>query len=69
MGGDFIPALRFGALTRFYDPVVRLTTRERRVKQALVEAAAVPAGATVLDLGCGTGTMTVWLKNSTRRRV
>ena len=62
MGGDFIPALRFGALTRFYDPVVRLTTRERRVKQALVEAAAVPAGATVLDLGCGTGTMTVWLK-------
>jgi len=49
-------------LTRFYDPVVRLTTRERRVKKALVEAATVPPGATVLDLGCGTGTMTVWLK-------
>lgn len=62
MSTDFVPALRFGALTRFYDPVVRLTTRERRVKKALVEAAAVPAGATVLDLGCGTGTMTRWIK-------
>ena len=64
MSGDFIPALRFNALTRFYDPVVRLTTRERRVKQALVEAVAAPPGATVLDLGCGTGTMTVWLKQN-----
>ena len=62
MSTDFIPALRFNALTRFYDPVVRVTTRERRVKKALVEAAAVPSGATVLDLGCGTGTMTRWIK-------
>lgn len=57
-----MPALRFTALTRFYDPVVRLTTRERRVKQALVAAADIPDGGTVLDLGCGTGTMTTWIK-------
>lgn len=62
MSTDFIPALRFRALTRFYDPVVRLTTRERRVKKALVKATGVPEGATVLDLGCGTGTMTRWIK-------
>ena len=62
MSTDFIPALRFQALTRFYDPVVRLTTRERRVKKALLDTAAVPAGGTVLDLGCGTGTMTRWIK-------
>lgn len=62
MSNDFIPALRFNALTRFYDPVVRLTTREQRVKKALVEAAAVPADGTVLDLGCGTGTMTRRIK-------
>ena len=62
MSGEFIPALRFKALTRFYDPVVRLTTRERSVKHALIESAHVPQGATVVDLGCGTGTMTVWLK-------
>ncbi|MDH3615127.1 MAG: class I SAM-dependent methyltransferase [Gammaproteobacteria bacterium] len=59
---DFIPALRFKAFTRFYDPVVRLTTRERRVKRALIEHARVPDGATVIDLGCGTGTLTIGLK-------
>lgn len=62
MSGEFIPALRFKALTRFYGPVVRLTTRERSVKHALIESAHVPQGATVVDLGCGTGTLTVWLK-------
>lgn len=62
MSKDFVPALRFAALTRFYDPVVRLTTRERRVKHELVAAADIPTGGTVLDLGCGTGTMTVWIK-------
>ena len=62
MKTDFIPALRFKAFTRFYDPVVRFTTRERSVKQALVGHASVPEHATVIDLGCGTGTLTVWLK-------
>lgn len=58
----FVPALRFKALTRFYDPVVRLTTRERSVKAALIEYARVPQDAMVIDLGCGTGTLTICLK-------
>ena len=62
MSSEFIPALRFKALTRFYDPVVRLTTRERSVKRALIENARVPQGATVVDLGCGTGTLTIAIK-------
>ena len=63
MSSDFVPALRFRALTRFYDPVVRWSTREQCVKEALIAAAAeVPADATILDVGCGTGTMTVWIK-------
>lgn len=62
MSAEIIPALRFKALTRFYDPVVRMTTRERSVKRSLIEFARVPEGATVVDLGCGTGTLTVWLK-------
>lgn len=62
MSKDFIPALRYGALTRFYDPVVRLTTRERRVKEALLASADIASGATILDVGCGTGTLTVAIK-------
>jgi len=62
LSNNYIPALRFSALTRFYDPVVRMTTRERRVKQQLLKFAAIAPGTTVLDLGCGTGTMTIWLK-------
>lgn len=59
---DFVPALRFRALTRFYDTTVRFTTRERRVKQYLLDAAAITPGALVLDLGCGTGTLSIWIK-------
>ncbi len=62
MSGDFIPALRFSVLTRFYDPVVRLSTRERVVKEALITYADIPPNSTVLDLGCGTGTMTIAMK-------
>ncbi len=62
MQHDYVPALRFKVFTRFYDPVVRFTTRERVVKQALIRNAAVPKNATVVDIGCGTGTLTIWLK-------
>lgn len=60
----FIPALRFDALTRFYDPVVALTTREREFKSRLVEQVALHPGQRVLDVGCGTATLTLMLKRS-----
>jgi len=58
----YVPALGFRWLTPFYDAVVRLTTRERTFKQALLEQAGLSSGQEVLDLACGTGTLTIWAK-------
>ncbi len=59
-----IPALRFDALTRFFDPVVRVTTRERRFKQLLVDQVNLQPGHRVVDVGCGTGTLAMQLKHA-----
>lgn len=57
----YIPPLRYHWLTRFYDPVVRLTTRERTFKQALIRQVAPRPHDVVLDLGCGTATLAIAL--------
>ena len=56
----YVPALGHDFLTSLYDPVVALTTRERTFKNQLLRQAEIPDGADVLDLGCGTGTLTIW---------
>lgn len=62
--GDFVPALRVPALTRFYDPVVALTTRESAFKRHLIEQASPAPGDRILDLGCGTGTLALLIKQT-----
>jgi ubiquinone/menaquinone biosynthesis C-methylase UbiE len=59
---SYLPALRFRALTRLYDPVVGLTTREARFKSMLIEQAAPAPGQRILDLACGTGTLAIEVK-------
>lgn len=59
---NYIPALSYDRLTPFYDPVVRLTTRDEIFKKALVEQAGIEANHRVLDLACGTATLTILLK-------
>lgn len=59
---EYIPALSYDRLTAFYDPVVRWTTREKIFKQRLLQRADVQPAHQVLDLGCGTATLTVAIK-------
>jgi SAM-dependent methyltransferase len=58
----YVPAAGYEWLTALYDPILHLTTRERRFKERLLEQAALRAGMDVLDLGCGTGTLAIWTK-------
>lgn len=61
---SYIPALRYESLTRFYDPVLRATLKEDRFKRLLVEQAALRPGHRVLDVGCGTATLIILLKQT-----
>jgi len=58
----YVPALRFRWLTRIYDPVLALTTREKTFRRRLLDQAPVEAGHRVLDVGCGTGTLAIGIK-------
>jgi len=60
----YIPALSYDRLTPFYDLVVRVTTRENVFKKVLVERAKIKANHRVLDLACGTGTLTILVKSA-----
>jgi len=59
---NYVPALAYASLTRFYDLIVGLTTRERTFKQALITQAAIEPNFAVLDVACGTGTLAILLK-------
>ncbi|GED32445.1 class I SAM-dependent methyltransferase [Brevibacillus centrosporus] len=61
---DYIPALSYQWLTKLYDPLVRWTMREFTFKSQLVKELNTEKGNRVLDLGCGTATLTIQLKQA-----
>lgn len=58
----YLPALRFARLTPLYDRLIALTMREGTFKRALLDQAGLARGQRALDLGCGTGTLTLLAK-------
>ena len=55
----YLKALRFGWLTRFYDRTVAVLLKEAELKRRLVRQARIEAAHRVLDIGCGTATLTL----------
>jgi ubiquinone/menaquinone biosynthesis C-methylase UbiE len=59
---NYIPALSFDWLTPLYDPLQQWIFNESSFKRQLVDQAQMKPGHYVLDLGCGSGTLTILAK-------
>ena len=60
----YIPALGFRWLMPLYDPFLKWGMREQTFKRHLIQQAHIQPGMRVLDLGCGTGTLTILIKQT-----
>lgn len=60
----YIPAFHFRWLTLRYDPMMRRLFPEEKLKTALIAQARIQSGQNVLDMGCGTGTLTLQIKQT-----
>jgi predicted RNA methylase len=60
----YIPTLSFAWLTPLYDPILKWGLREQTFKRRLIQQANIQPGMRVLDLGCGTPTLSILTKQT-----
>jgi len=61
---EYIPALKYHWLTSFYDPLIQWGMQESKFKGHLIDHANLMPGHRILDLACGTGTLTLMIKHA-----
>ena len=66
MTDNYVPALRFKPLTKLYDWLLSVTFPEKKIKQALINQLQLKGTETILDFGCGTGTLAIMIKEQFR---
>jgi SAM-dependent methyltransferase len=62
MAHSFIPALRFHWLTPVFDPFIARALPDLRIKADLVEHLQLADSSSILDFGCGSGTLALMIK-------
>ncbi|HET6365522.1 MAG TPA: methyltransferase domain-containing protein [Nitrospirota bacterium] len=60
----YVPALGFAWLAPLYDTLIALVMQEKAFKRRLIDVADIQPNAAVLDLGCGTATLTLMIKQA-----
>jgi ubiquinone/menaquinone biosynthesis C-methylase UbiE len=59
---NYVPALRFRWLTRWYDALMARVFPEAQVRDALIDSADIRPGQQILDFGTGTASLAIRLK-------
>lgn len=59
---NYVPALRFRWLTRWYDALMARVFPEAQVRDALINSADIRSGQQILDFGTGTASLAIRLK-------